>query len=83
MENIRNLEMARLHKKIKDINTTLKYFPDQTEKLLDVIDQLDAIETRLHNFAYGDCQFIHQLPYPVKPTIKRGHLVVYPKGEVA
>ena len=83
MENIRNLEMARLHKEIQNVITNLKHLPDQTEKLLDVIDQLDAIETRLQNFAYGDCQFLHRLPYPVKPTVKRGQLVVYPKGEVA
>ena len=85
MENIRNLELARLHKDIQNIITKLKHLPDQNEKLLDVIDQLDTVETRLQNFAYGDCQFLHQLPYAVKPSVKRGRLVIYPtpQGEVA
>ena len=86
MENIRNLELARLHRNIQNVITNLKHLPVQTEKLLDVIDQLDAIETRLQNFAYGDCQFLHRLPYAVKPSVKRGRLIIYPKppqGEVA
>lgn len=77
MENIRNLEMARLHKEIQTIHTSLKHLPNQTEPLIEIIDKLAMIETRLQNLAYGDCQFPLHL---VKPRVKRGRLVIYPKA---
>lgn len=84
MENIRNLELARLHKEICTIRTALKHLLDQDEKLnLDIIEQLATIETRMHNLAYGDCHFVHRLPYPVKTSVKRKQLHIFPKKEIA
>lgn len=85
MENIRNLELVRIHKEIQGIKALLKSSTEQN--ILDAIERLADLETRLHNLAYGDCQFVHRLPYPVKPSVKRGRLHVFPKvsetGDVA
>lgn len=78
MENIRNLELARVHNEIQKIITMLKQ-QRTNEDVLNAIDTLETLETRLHNLAYGDCQFVHHLPYPVKPTVKRGRNVIFPK----
>jgi hypothetical protein len=79
MENIRNLEMARLHKEIQTITTSLKHLPSQTEPLREIVDKLDIIETRLHNLAYGDCQFPLHL---VKSRVKREPLVIFPGNDI-
>lgn len=87
MENIRNLELARLHKEVQAANTLLKtcLITDEESVIVygniqEAMGVLDSIETRLHNLAYGDCQFLHRLPYPVKPSVKRGRLIIYPKA---
>ena len=75
MKNIRNIELARMHKEVHEINSILKAH-NITQEILNAIDRLDTLETRLHNLAYGDCQFPLHL---VKSRVKRGRLQVFPK----
>ena len=87
MENIRNLELVRIHKDIQKIKETLQNCRIVSEEsvinyqaILDTIEKLDTLETRVHNLAYGDCQFINHLPYTVKTTVKRRRLRIFPKN---
>lgn len=72
---VRNLAMARMHRDVQHVNALLKKHSPQTDDLLEVIDQLDTLETRLHNLAYGDCQFPLRL---VAPSVTREPLVIFP-----
>ena len=59
-------------------------YVDNADEFQDHLNNLDNIVSQLERLAYGDCQFVHHLPYPVKPRVKRGRLVVFPtQGEVA
>lgn len=65
-------ELARVHKEIQEINNTLKHCHIGGDgesvivyqDILNVIDTLETLETRLHTLASGDCQFVHHLPEP-------------------
>lgn len=85
MENIKNLALARLHKDIQSANQLLKTCCVTDEDLFrniqiqEAMTLLDTIENKLETLAYGDCQFVHRLPYPVKPSVKRGRIHVFPQ----
>lgn len=86
MKNIKNLALARLHNDIQSANQLLKtccITDEETvilyENIQEAMTLLDTIENKLALLAYGDCQFVHRLPYPVKPSVTRRRLHVFPQ----
>ena len=80
MKNIKNLILARLHKQLSTIQASLHKMEhvDNADEFQDHLNNLDNIVFQLERLAYGDCQFVHRLPYPVKPSVKRGRLHIFP-----
>lgn len=81
MKNIRNLALARLHNQLSAIQAKFHKMQhvDNDNDFQDLLKSLDVIVSQLQQLAYGDCQFVHRLPYPVKPSVNRGRLHIFPK----
>ena len=80
MRNVKNLMLARMHQQLSEVLASLHKMQhvDNADDFQNLLNSLDVIVSQLQQLAYGDCQFLHRLPYPVKPSVKRGRLHIFP-----